>query len=107
MADEYGAAQERGDVAKPGERKNRNIPDENISATVDQLGLSSKQIHEGRMIRDAEAADPGVISTAKELVDADKGSRGDHHSSHQAAPATPRRWPACSHRQVRRLALAS
>ena len=55
LADEYDAAQERGEVAKVG-----NIPERNNS-TVTDIGLSSKQVHEAREIRDAEEADPGIV----------------------------------------------
>jgi hypothetical protein len=56
LADEYDAAQERGEVA--GQGKPVNIPDGNIKATVEDLGLTRKDIHEARQIRDAEAAEP-------------------------------------------------
>jgi hypothetical protein len=59
LADEYDAAQERGEVATKG--KPVNIPDENIKATVADIGLTSKQIHEAREVRDAEDADPGIV----------------------------------------------
>lgn len=62
LADEYDAAQERGEVAGPqggGERSGRehSAP----SATVTDLGLTRKQVHEARQIRDAEKADPGIV----------------------------------------------
>lgn len=61
LADEYDAAQERGEVRKDGER-GKAVPDENSfsAATVDQLGLTRKDIHESRQLRDAEKADPGI-----------------------------------------------
>ena len=59
LADEYDAAQERGEVAKKG--KPVNVPGQNIKATADQIGLSRKEIHEARQIRDAEKRDPGVV----------------------------------------------
>lgn len=34
---------------------------QNTSATVADLGLTRKAIHEARQVRDAEAADPGVV----------------------------------------------
>jgi hypothetical protein len=49
LADEYDAAQQRDEVAP---------------AKVSDLGLTRKAIHEARQLRDAEAADPGVIRRA-------------------------------------------
>lgn len=64
LADEYDAAQQRGEVAgHGGERGNQhvaNVPGGNV-ATVADLGLTRKAIHEARQLRDAEAAAPGVI----------------------------------------------
>src|SRR5262245_16543696 len=57
LADEYDAAQERGDVAAHGGDRKINVPNGN----VEQAGLSRKDIHEARQIRDAEKADPGII----------------------------------------------
>lgn len=55
MADEYDAAQERGDVARHGGGKsNLGKP------KVNEVGLSYDQLHEARLVRDAEAADPGL-----------------------------------------------
>lgn len=62
IADEYDAAQERGEVAPVG--KPVNVPDGNNKPTTADIGLSRKDIHEARQIRDAEAANPGVISRA-------------------------------------------
>jgi hypothetical protein len=62
LADEYDAAQGRGDVATPGNKSGKsNIPDENITPTAADIGLTSKQIHEARQVRDAEKREPGVI----------------------------------------------
>lgn len=60
LADEYDAAQERGEVQPHGGQGKRDIPDENIPSVKD-LGLSPRDVHEGRLIRDAETADPGII----------------------------------------------
>ncbi len=57
LADEYDAAQERGEVRANGGDKSR-IPEGN-SASVTDLGLTHKDIHEARKLRDAEAANPG------------------------------------------------
>jgi hypothetical protein len=61
LADEYDAAQERGEVARNGD----NLPSvSKLNAkkpTAAEIGLSRKQIHEARDFRDAEEADPGVV----------------------------------------------
>jgi hypothetical protein len=59
LADEYDAAQARGEIARNGGDRTR-LPDEN-SATVSDLGLTHKDIHDARLIRNAEAADPGIV----------------------------------------------
>lgn len=57
LADEYDAAQERGEVQKRGGdgSSKAELP------TASDIGLSRKDIHEARQIRDAEEANPGVI----------------------------------------------
>lgn len=60
LADEYDAAQARGEVQGHGGQGKRDVPAGNIPAVTD-LGLTRKAIHEARQLRDAEAADPGVI----------------------------------------------
>lgn len=61
LADEYDAAQGRGEVATG---RPKTLPDGNTSATVGDIGLTSKQIHEARQIRDAEKAAPGIAERA-------------------------------------------
>ncbi|MCJ2135560.1 hypothetical protein MKK69_16130 [Methylobacterium sp. J-026] len=64
LADEYDAAQERGEVAtqsRGGANIADGVPGGNTVATVTDLGLTRKAIHEARQLRYAEAADPGVI----------------------------------------------
>ncbi|BAS01113.1 hypothetical protein BV133_3519 [Blastochloris viridis] len=73
LADEYDAAQERGEVAGHGGGRNFKIPDGNLEPTVVELGVSPKLIHEARKIRDAEAADPGLV---RRTLD-DQLSRGE------------------------------
>jgi hypothetical protein len=64
LADEYDAAQARGEVATQS-RHDGSVPAGNTApATVSDLGLTRKAIHEARQLRDAEAADPGVIRRA-------------------------------------------
>lgn len=58
LADEYDAAQARGDVAKRGWES--GVDKRNITTAAD-LGLRRDQIHEARQLRDAEVADPGIV----------------------------------------------
>lgn len=59
LADEYDAAQERGEVAVG---RPKTLPDgKTFTPTVTDIGLTHKDVHEARQIRDAEAAEPGVI----------------------------------------------
>lgn len=61
LAEEYDAAQERGEVAsRGGERSGREHSTPAPSAA--DIGITRKDIHEARQIRDAEAADPGVTA---------------------------------------------
>jgi len=77
LADEYDAAQERGEVQKGGRPKNKTIPNENSFPTVIDIGLTSKQVHEARNVRDAENAKPGVIRKVldKQLEDGEEPTR--------------------------------
>lgn len=58
LADEYDAAQDRGEIKTNG--GNRTVPIPNS----EDVGLSRKDVHEARIIRDAEVADPGVTRRA-------------------------------------------
>jgi len=62
LADEYDAAQERGEVKANGGARNFSVPNKNseIPSAAD-IGLSRKQIYDARKIRDAEVAEPGII----------------------------------------------
>ena len=63
LADEYDAAQERGEVSGPGgERSGREHSP--APATSADLGLTRKDVHEARQVRDAEAAEPGIVRRA-------------------------------------------
>ncbi len=57
LADEYDAAQARGEVAGHGRSK---VEPATVTTAAD-LGLRRDQIHEARRLRDAEAADPGIV----------------------------------------------
>jgi hypothetical protein len=44
-----------------------------LPATAEELGLTRKQVHEARLIRDAERADPGIVRrTLNERVERDE-----------------------------------
>lgn len=58
LADEYDAAQERGEVRTRAD--NQHVPLENKLRVAD-IGISRKDIHEARIIRDAEETDPGIV----------------------------------------------
>jgi len=63
LADEYSAAQLRGEVARHGGTRRSKVSGGNLEQvpTASDLGLSKKELHEARLIRDAEAADPGIV----------------------------------------------
>ena len=61
LADEYDAAQERGEVTT---RADQNLLPEQKKVSVSDIGLTHKDVHEAREIRDAEIADPGVVKRA-------------------------------------------
>lgn len=62
LADEYDSAQERGEVAGP--TGNHLRSDRERKPTAADIGLSRKDVHEARLIRDAEKADPGLVRRA-------------------------------------------
>lgn len=65
LADEYDAAQERGEVAKAG---NSSKPEE--LARANDLGISHKEVHEARQIRNIERDDPGAYErVTNEIVE--------------------------------------
>lgn len=61
LAEEYDAAQDRGEVASVGQRS--NVVADNVSTAAD-LGIRRDEIHEARRLRDAETAEPGLINRA-------------------------------------------
>jgi hypothetical protein len=70
LADEYDAAQERGEVAATGDtlRQGPGVPEQNAGkATAADLGLSHKDIHEARIIRDAGKANVPVGKHSEEV----------------------------------------
>lgn len=60
LAEEYDAAQDRGEIARQGQRTDL-IPDGKKVPTPQDVGISPKDIHEGRKLREAESAEPGLI----------------------------------------------
>jgi hypothetical protein len=51
-----------------GQPRKRNIPERNNTPTVKDLGLTSKEIHEARHVRDAEKAKPGLPVSVTSVV---------------------------------------
>lgn len=75
LAEEYDAAQERGEVVGAHDGAKKRVDDDNAisPATAADLGLRRDEIHEARRLRDAEAADPGVIQRTLDDMDAQEG----------------------------------
>ena len=67
LADEYDAAQERGEIAGPADRHSNSRAEAN-KATAADIGLTHKDIHEARQIRDAEVAQPGIARRALDAM---------------------------------------
>lgn len=63
LADEYDAAQDRGEVGQSGQR-NDLVDRRNEVPTAADLGLRRDEIHEARKIRDAERENPGLAERA-------------------------------------------
>ncbi len=61
LADEYDAAQARGEVFGAHNGARNRVDGSNAIAATADLGLRRDQIHEARQFRDAEAADPGIV----------------------------------------------
>lgn len=67
LADEYDAAQKRGEVAHHG--RPEKVEGSDLKPTMADVGLNKQDIHEARLIRDAEKADPGIVKrTVDEAV---------------------------------------
>lgn len=69
LADEYDAAQERGEVKANGGDRVSTVSRRNSAPAAADIGLRRDQIHEAREIRDAEDADPGIGLTHMEIRD--------------------------------------
>jgi hypothetical protein len=62
LADEYDAAQARGEAAKHSSGNPQIVPNKNdLPKTAADLGLDRKIILEARRVRDAEKAKPGIV----------------------------------------------
>jgi hypothetical protein len=61
LADEYDAAQDRGEVASGRDGPGAGVSNGNAKATVAKIGITRKEIHDARLVRDAEVADPGIV----------------------------------------------
>lgn len=65
LADEYDAAQERGEVASRGYTGHQSdVPNGNVIPSAADIGLTRKDIHEARQIREAEVKEPGIVRRA-------------------------------------------
>lgn len=61
LADEYDAAQERGEIRSANTGRSTSALE---APSADDVGLSHKEVHEARQFRDAERDDPGVTRRA-------------------------------------------
>ncbi|MBN9064155.1 MAG: hypothetical protein J0H41_17220 [Rhizobiales bacterium] len=61
MADEYDAAQELEEVVGAHDGAKKRVPDRNAIATAEDIGVTRKDIHNARAVRDVEAADPSIV----------------------------------------------
>lgn len=61
LADEYDGAQADGDVGRQGARTDLVRDVNKVVPSAAGLGLNRREIHEARLLRDAEAANPGII----------------------------------------------
>lgn len=61
LADEYDAAQDRGEVGRSGTRTDLVTKGNEVVPTAADIGLTRKDVFEARQIRDAIEKDPGVV----------------------------------------------
>lgn len=70
LAEEYDAAQDRGEVVGAHNGAQNRVAGDNAIATASDLGLRRDEIHAARRLRDAEAADPGIVQrTINDMVE--------------------------------------
>lgn len=80
LADEYDAAQARGEVATHSAGNPQIVPNQNdLPLTAAQVGLSRKIVHEARKVRDAERKSPGIIrkTLSEQLSKGEAPTRAD------------------------------
>jgi len=68
LADEYDAAQERGEVGRSGARTDLVPKGNEVIPPASAAGLTRKTVHEARVVRDAEKADPGIVRRALDAM---------------------------------------
>ena len=64
LANEYDAAQDRGEVAGHGGGRNFNVTNNDVETTAADLGIHREAIRQSRRLRDAETAEPGITERA-------------------------------------------
>lgn len=93
LADEYDAAQERGEVKSHGGSR-VNVPSGNVAPSAAEVGLNRKEIHEGRKLRDAEKVNPGKAERVLKEV----AERGEEPTKaklrKEIVPTAPAKAPA-------------
>ena len=92
LADEYDAAQERGEVAT---RADQNLLPEQKKVSVAEIGLTHKDIHEARIIRDAEEARESAPGGDRFLSKSGARCQTERENSRQQpcrAWLAPERW---------------
>lgn len=102
LADEYDAAQERGEVATGNRTQDFGVEGDNAKpATAADLGLRRDQIHEARQIRDAEDAQPGLVRQTldRSLRDGREPTRAELQRSVIAAVELARKSPKRENRK--------
>jgi N6-adenosine-specific RNA methylase IME4 len=65
LADEYDAAQDRGEVHKAGGNRKIKVPNGNVEpASAAEIGIRRKDIHDARQMRSAIARNPAIVREA-------------------------------------------
>lgn len=99
LADEYDAAQERGEIKTRAANQHASSEQEEAVTAMD-IGLTHKQVHEARQIRDAEAAQPGIVKKTldKAIADRREPTRAELQRSVMAAVEQARKRPKVDRR---------
>ena len=94
LADEYDAAQDRGELPKRGgDRKSKiKLPNEKFDRPITAIGLTDKEINAARQLRDAEERKPGIIRKAMDakLEAGEEPTRADVKRVTKKSKPTPR-----------------